>query len=90
MNIHPSIRCLVALLLFVAVMAIFISPVVDIPDTTMRANGIAQRIAMSIIAIAWIFAGILPNIAVVFGSHAREDCSFDSAPPLDLNLPLLC
>jgi hypothetical protein len=81
---------IVALLLFVAVLGIFVSPAFDIPESAMRAKGLAQLIVSALVAVAAFFAGFVPRTAVVLGLLSRDDCAPAAAPSTLLTLPLLC
>jgi hypothetical protein len=89
MNVCIPIKWLVAFTLLVAVLAVFISPAFDIPDTTLYAKSLAQLILLALIALASLPAGALTARTVV-GVVAHDLCSPNFAPSVRLVLPLLC
>lgn len=81
---------LVALVLLIAVLAVCVSPAVDLPETVLRSKQYAVLIAMALIAVATMFTGVLvPLPSIVFLPRTGSEVSAD---PLALNaiLPLLC
>lgn len=90
MNLRTTWRWLVALVVILAVLAIFISPVVESPRTVLRAKQLAQLIVLALVSIALMLAGLLRP------SRSRNVLpAADSAPPLvpfcaELTVPLLC
>lgn len=84
------IRQIAALLVLVAVAAIFVLPAFDMPDTTLRAKALAQLVTLVLCAIAATVSGLLSPAAVAIGTTARDDCSPGSDPSFRLTLPLIC
>jgi hypothetical protein len=89
MNVCIPIKWLVAFTLLMAVLAVFISPAFDIPDTTLFAKSLAQLILLVLIALASLPAGSLIARTVV-GVVAHDFCFPTFAPSVSLVLPLLC
>ena len=90
MNVRQSIRYLVAFLLLLTVAAIFVSPLVDIPETILRAKSLAQLAVLALIAMATLLSGFVSPVATVSGLVCHSDCASEPFPALDLILPLLC
>lgn len=85
-----TVRLLVAVFLIAAVVAICISPAVDLPETALRAKQDALRIAMGIIALATAMVGLLiPLTEIGWLASARDSLAPDLSLP-DAVLPLLC
>jgi hypothetical protein len=90
MKLGISIRGLAAVLLLVAVLAVFISPAFDMPETALRAKSLAQLVVLALIAMATCLTGFLPNMNVSRRWLSRNDCVSDAVLPLDLKSPLRC
>lgn len=90
MNSRVLIWRVATLLLLLAVLVIFVSPAFDMPASALRAKALAHLITLVLAAIAAILFGVLPPGFVRLGDSAWHDGVPDSAPPLDIALPLLC
>ena len=90
MKRRRTLHCFVALFLLLTVLAICISPAVDLPETVLRAGQAALRIALAIVAIATAVAAILlPLVTLPWLPSARGDLA-PASPSLASLLPLLC
>jgi hypothetical protein len=83
-------RIVVALVVALAVLAIFVSPVTDSPRSALRAKQLAQLIFLALLALATMFAGVISSRQLFVPLQGT-----DSAPPpllfsSELILPLLC
>ena len=90
MSRRTTFRIFIAFAVALAVLAIFVSPLVDIPETVLRAKQIAQLILLALVCLSAACTGMLPLAEKPFILQA---C--DSAPPAasscaQLSLPLLC
>ena len=90
MDLHIPIRHWVAMVLLLAVLLIFVSPVCDVPETALRANGLALRLALLLVAFGTLLTGLLSTRLVVLGFLSRDDHARDSIPLVHSALPLLC
>jgi hypothetical protein len=90
MKLGIPIRGLAAVLLLVAVLAVFVSPAFDMPETALRAKSLAQLVVLALIAMATWLAGFVANMNVVYGCLSRDDCGSDAILPLDLKSTLRC
>jgi hypothetical protein len=90
MDSYIPIRHWVALALLLAVLVIFVSPIVNVPETALRANGLALRLALMLLAFGTLLTGLLNSRIVVLGFLSREDNARGSIPLLRPTLPLLC
>ena len=90
MNNRVLIWRVATLLLLLAVVVIFVSPAFDMPVSALRAKALAQLITLVLAAIAAIVFGLLPPGFVSISHAPSHDGVPDSAPPLDVSLPLLC
>ncbi len=91
MGRRTTFRILIALVVALAVLAIFISPQVDSPKTVLRAKYLAQLVLLALVCLAVAFGEILPTL----GRSAAVLQASDSAPPTvsscaERILPLLC
>jgi len=85
-----TFRYFMAWFLIVAVLAICISPAVDLPETVLRSKQAALLLAMTLVAIATSLASLLIPFLPVQWPRRTEN---PLAPPLlslDSTLPLLC
>ena len=85
-----TVRSVVALFLLLAVVAICISPTVDLPETALRSKQSALMIAMALIAIATAVMSLLAPLVTIQWFRACRD---ELAPVLASSqsaLPLLC
>jgi len=85
-----SIRHWVAILLLLAVLVICVSPMCNVPETALRANGLALRLALMLVAFGTLLAGFLSVKIVVLAYLRREDGARASIPIVFPLLPLLC
>jgi cbb3-type cytochrome oxidase subunit 1 len=85
MSIRPSFRYVVAIVLFVALLGIFISP-----GIRHSGDDTAPGIAQALIALASIVAGILPISLWSLVLLRARTALLTRHRHLDLNLPLLC
>ncbi len=90
MNVRRPIRYLVALLLLLTVAAIFVSPLVDIPETILRAKSLAQLAVLALIAMATLLSGFVRPVTTVSRLVCSCACASKPLPTLDLIAPLLC
>ena len=90
MKFSIPIRGLAAILLLVAVLAVFVSPAFDMPETALRAKSLAQLLFLALIAMATCLAGFVANMSVVYGYPSRDACGSDVVLLLDLKSPLRC
>ena len=90
MRRHTTFRVFVALVVTLAVLAVCISPLVDIPKTVLRAKQLAQLILLALVCLTTASAGIRPLAESTEVFHGS-----DSVPPVPSScaeriLPLLC
>jgi hypothetical protein len=90
MNRRTTFRVLVALVVTLAIVAIFSSPLVDIPKTALRAKHLAQLILLGLVCLTTACVGIRP-----LAESDEVFCGSDSAPTVastcaERILPLLC
>ncbi len=79
-----------ALLALFAVVAVFVLPAFDMPDTALRAKALAQLIVLLLVAMASVLVGTMSTPQVATGAIALHDGSPALSPPTVLALPLLC
>jgi len=83
-------RCLLAVVLLLAVVTIFVSPVVDLPKTALRSIQAFQRLALALAFVATVVArSLFPLMRSVFLPQIAEERVPDELSPA-LALPLLC
>lgn len=85
-----TLRSCVAIFLLLAVIAICISPAVDLPETALRAQQALVLILSALLAVATCIASLLvPRAAVDRPSCARDEL-VPGLPWVESALPLLC
>jgi hypothetical protein len=87
---RDTVRWLLAIFLLLAVLAVCISPAVDLPATTLQSKQMAVQMVMAIAAFIAALSSIVQPTAML----ARvPNPSRDAAPAssqIDIALPLLC
>lgn len=89
MDVCTPIKWFIACILFVAVLAIFISPAFHMPESILYARSLAQLIFLVLTSLASFPVGLLIAPAVV-GRVQCDNSSPTFAPFVNLALPLLC
>ena len=78
------------MLLLLAVLAICVSPGVDLPQTALRAQQAAILILAALLAIATFISSVLiPLVMVRWWCFSRDDVA-PGRPWVESSLPLLC
>jgi len=91
MSFRIPIRHWVAIALLLAVLVICVSPVCDVPQTALRANGLALRLALLLLAFGTLLTGLLSIKMIELAAWLhREDQARALIPSLPSTLPLLC
>ena len=90
MNRRTTFRILVALLVTFAVLAVCVSPLVDIPKTVLRAKQLAQLILLALICLATACAGIRPALESGGVFHGANSAAPATSSCTQFALPLLC
>ncbi len=84
------IRLILAALLIIAVLAVFISPAFDSPETVLQAKQRALQIALALIAVAMLLQGLVAPHFVCEGFAFAPDRAGPSSSLSNSGLPLLC
>lgn len=83
-------RIVVALLIALAVLLIFVSPVTDSPRTVLRAKQLAQLIFLALLAFATMSTGVISPRRLCVVLQATDSAPPPALPSSRLILPLLC
>src|SRR6185369_14650612 len=90
MDRRTTFRLLVALMVSLAVLAIFISPTVPSPKTVLRAKHLAQLVLLALVCLATMLAGAVSPTTSCRFLQAADDVSPPSRWVAGLVLPVRC